>query len=258
MCSNRWLLKNEGNPSFILKYLEKFKISTLIKKCPGFPGNSWQKEPAKKKKGSDPKNTNLQFTPPPNATNMEVNLRIVHFVNVENKKFYFIFCATVKGGGVIFLRLQFAVLCLTPVWISDDYIRCPGSQICPSRSWLVLPNSFGPLKRKSDACQFIATNYDLNLELQKYKPRWNNSNMDPHGWAARSEPILIMNIGLYWHTKDSMYNITTNIDLANLQTCWWSLIETPQRFIDNNGKCHPALHAYQICDLIIKDFSKEE
>ena len=103
----------------------------------------------------------------------------------------------------------------------------------------------------------MATNYDLNLELQKYKPRWNNSNMDPHGWAARSQPILIMNIGLYWHTKDSMYNITTNIDLANLQTCWWSLIETPQRFIDNNGKCHPALHAYQICDLIIKDFSKE-
>ena len=96
MCSNRWLLKNEGNPSFILKYLEKFKISTLMKKCPGFPGNSWQKEPAPKKKGSDPKNTNLQFTPP-NATNMEVNLRIVHFVNVENIFFFF---ATVKGGGV--------------------------------------------------------------------------------------------------------------------------------------------------------------
>ena len=28
---------------------------------------------------------------------MEVNLRIVHFVNVEN---IFFFCATVKGGGV--------------------------------------------------------------------------------------------------------------------------------------------------------------
>ena len=35
-----------------------------------------------KKKGSDPKNTNLQFTPPI-ATNMEVNLRIVTLVNVE-------------------------------------------------------------------------------------------------------------------------------------------------------------------------------
>ena len=45
-------------------YLEKFKISTLINKCPEFPGNSWQKELARKKKGSDPKNTNLQFTPP--------------------------------------------------------------------------------------------------------------------------------------------------------------------------------------------------
>ena len=72
-------------------YLEKFKISTLINKCPGFPGNSRQKELAKKK-GSDPKNTNLQFTPPI-ATNMEVNLRIVTLVNVED-----FFCTTVKGG----------------------------------------------------------------------------------------------------------------------------------------------------------------
>ena len=30
-------------------YLEKIKISMLINKCPGFPGNSWQKELAKKK-----------------------------------------------------------------------------------------------------------------------------------------------------------------------------------------------------------------
>ena len=35
-----------------------------------------------KKKGSDPKNTNLQFAPPI-ATNMEVNLRIVTLVDVE-------------------------------------------------------------------------------------------------------------------------------------------------------------------------------
>ena len=76
-------------------------MSTLINKCPGFPGNSWQKELAKKKKGSDPKNTNLQFTPPI-ATNMEVNLRIVTLVNVEEKQIFF-FCTTVKGGGVAFL-----------------------------------------------------------------------------------------------------------------------------------------------------------
>ena len=64
-------------------YLEKFKISTLINKCPGFPGNSWQKELAKKKRVQiQTKNTNLQFTPPI-ATNMEVNLRIVTLVNVE-------------------------------------------------------------------------------------------------------------------------------------------------------------------------------
>ena len=81
--SNRWLLKNGGIPSFILKNSKFIKISTLINKCPGFPGNSWQKELAPpKKKGSDPKNTNLQFTPPI-ATNMEVNLRIFTLVNVE-------------------------------------------------------------------------------------------------------------------------------------------------------------------------------
>ena len=56
---------------------------------PRIPGELVAKRTSQKKKGSDPKNTNLQFTPPPNATNMEVNLRIVHFVNVENKKFYF-------------------------------------------------------------------------------------------------------------------------------------------------------------------------
>ena len=76
--SNRWLLKNGGIPSFILK---KFKISTLINKCPGFPGKLVAKRTSKKK-GSDPKNTNLQFTLPI-ATNMEVNLRTVTLVNVE-------------------------------------------------------------------------------------------------------------------------------------------------------------------------------
>ena len=62
---NRWLLKNEGNPSFILKYLEKFKISTLINKCPGFPGNSRQKKLAKKKKGSKKKHKFAVYPPPP-------------------------------------------------------------------------------------------------------------------------------------------------------------------------------------------------
>ena len=32
---------------------------------------------------------------------MEVNLRIVTLVNVELKKYIYIFCATVKGGGVL-------------------------------------------------------------------------------------------------------------------------------------------------------------
>ena len=100
MCSNRWLLKNEGNPSFILKYLEKFKISTLINKCPGFPGNSRQKKLAQKKKGSKKKNTNLQFTPPI-ATNMEVNLWLVILVNVELKKYIYIFLRYGKRRGSI-------------------------------------------------------------------------------------------------------------------------------------------------------------
>ena len=64
---------------------------------PRIPGELVGKRTSKKK-GSDPKNTNLQFTPPI-ATNMEVNLRIVTLVNVE-EKYVFFFCATVKGGGV--------------------------------------------------------------------------------------------------------------------------------------------------------------
>ena len=78
-------------------YLEKFKISTLINKCPEFPGNSWQKELAKKKKVQIQR-TQICSLPPRIATNMEVNLRIVTLVNVEEKKYFF--CATVKGGGV--------------------------------------------------------------------------------------------------------------------------------------------------------------
>ena len=57
---------------------------------PRIPGELVAKRTSQKK-GSDPKNTNLQFTPRP-ATNMEVNLRIVTLVNVD------FFCTTVKGG----------------------------------------------------------------------------------------------------------------------------------------------------------------
>ena len=44
-------------------YLEKIKISTLINKCPGFPGNSWQKELAKK--GLRSKEHKFAVYPPP-------------------------------------------------------------------------------------------------------------------------------------------------------------------------------------------------
>ena len=54
---------------------------------PRIPGELVAKRTSQKKKGSDPKNTNLQFTPPI-ATNMEVNLRIVTLVNVE--EFFFL------------------------------------------------------------------------------------------------------------------------------------------------------------------------
>ena len=58
---------------------------------PRIPGELVAKRTSQKnKKGSDPKNTNLQFTPP-FATNMEVNLRIVTLVKVE-----VFFCT--KGG----------------------------------------------------------------------------------------------------------------------------------------------------------------
>ena len=56
---------------------------------PRIPGELVAKRTSQKKKGSDPKNTNLQFTPPI-ATNMEVNLRIVTLVNVEEKKSFFL------------------------------------------------------------------------------------------------------------------------------------------------------------------------
>ena len=60
----------------------------LINKCPGFPGNSWQKELAKKKRAQIQR-TQICSLPPPIATNMEVNLRIVTLVNVEEKNISF-------------------------------------------------------------------------------------------------------------------------------------------------------------------------
>ena len=57
---------------------------------PRIPGELVAKRTSQKKKGSDPKNTNLQFTPPI-ATNMEVNLWIVTLVNVEEKYIFLFF-----------------------------------------------------------------------------------------------------------------------------------------------------------------------
>ena len=65
-------------------------MSTLINKCPGFPGNSWQKELAQKKKRLRSKEHKFAVYPPI-ATNMEVNLWIVTLVNVEEKYIFLFF-----------------------------------------------------------------------------------------------------------------------------------------------------------------------
>ena len=70
----------------------KIQNSYVNQQMPRIPGELVGKRTSQKRKGSDPKNTNLQFTPPI-ATNMEVKLRIVTLVNVED--FFF---TTVKGG----------------------------------------------------------------------------------------------------------------------------------------------------------------
>ena len=145
--SNRWLLKNGGIPSFILKK-QNFYVNQQM---PRIPGELVAKRTSQKKKGSDPKNTNLQFTPPI-ATNMEVNLRIVTLVNVED-----FFCTTVKGGpsarehGTAHILLQVAnfyvsypfqslvvkkwrhsQLYLEKIKISTLINKCPGF---PGNSW---------------------------------------------------------------------------------------------------------------------------
>ena len=66
--------------SWKIQNLSKFYVNQQM---PRIPGELVAKKTSQKKKGSDPKNTNLQFTPPI-ATNMEVNLRIVTLVNVED------------------------------------------------------------------------------------------------------------------------------------------------------------------------------
>ena len=66
---------------------------------PRIPGELVAKRTSQKKKAQIQR-TQICSLPPPIATNMEVNLRIVTLVNVEEKEIFFFFCATVKGGGV--------------------------------------------------------------------------------------------------------------------------------------------------------------
>ena len=65
---------------------------------PRIPGELVAKRTSQKKKGLRSKEHKFAVYPPI-TINMEVNLRIVTLVNVEEKKNTF-FCATVKGGGV--------------------------------------------------------------------------------------------------------------------------------------------------------------
>ena len=59
----------------------------INQQMPRIPGELVAKRNNPKKKGLKSKEHKFAVYPPPNATNMEVNLRIVHFVNVE----YFFF-----------------------------------------------------------------------------------------------------------------------------------------------------------------------
>ena len=59
---------------------------------PRIPGELVAKRTSQKKKAQIQR-TQICSLPPPIATNMEVNLRIVTLVNVED-----FFCTTVKGG----------------------------------------------------------------------------------------------------------------------------------------------------------------
>ena len=66
---------------------------------PRIPGELVAKRTSQKKKRAQIQRTQICSLPPPNATNMEVNLRIVHFVNVENKQFYLFFLRYGKRRG---------------------------------------------------------------------------------------------------------------------------------------------------------------
>ena len=63
---------------------------------PRIPGELVAKRTSQKKRAQIQR-TQICSLPPPIANNMEVNLRIVTLVNVEEKKNN-IFCTTVKGG----------------------------------------------------------------------------------------------------------------------------------------------------------------
>ena len=64
-------------------------------KMPRIPGELVAKRTSPPKKKAQIQRTQICSLPPPIATNMEVNLRIVTLVNVELKT-----CSTVNGGGV--------------------------------------------------------------------------------------------------------------------------------------------------------------
>ena len=101
-------------------YLEiSWKIQNFYvnQQMPRIPGELAAKKTSKKKKGSEKKKTNLQFTPPW-ATNMEVNLWLVILVNVD-----FFFFRYGKRRGSNPSSTSFQAMAFTSTHLADAILQ---------------------------------------------------------------------------------------------------------------------------------------